>query len=131
MRDPALAALLSYATVLSFWAVNENARDLEDPFVYDPSNLPLSWHQYRFNERLLAAARAAVHGVPAGATSDASAAGRGGGGGGRGGGAGPPPGGPALIDWAATQTFGWEGVRGASRRAASAGVDVAHVGGFL
>jgi hypothetical protein len=30
------------------------ARDIEDPFLYDPNELPLPQMQYRLNERLLA-----------------------------------------------------------------------------
>jgi hypothetical protein len=33
--------------------MNEVARDLEDPFIYDPNELPLPRMQYCFNERLL------------------------------------------------------------------------------
>jgi hypothetical protein len=35
------------------------ARDVEDPFHYDPNELPLPQIQYRFNERLLAVSRTA------------------------------------------------------------------------
>jgi hypothetical protein len=32
------------------------ARDIEDPFLYDPNELPLPQMQYKLNERLLAIA---------------------------------------------------------------------------
>lgn len=33
--------------VLTYWALNEVARDLEDPYIYDPNDLPLARHQVR------------------------------------------------------------------------------------
>ena len=48
------AALLSFFAVMAYWALHEVARDLEDPFVYDPNDLPLARIQYAFNERVIA-----------------------------------------------------------------------------
>ena len=31
----------------TYWAMNEVARDLEDPFVYEPNDLPLARFQVR------------------------------------------------------------------------------------
>lgn len=34
--------------MLTYWALNEVARDLEDPFIYDPNDLPLARIQVEF-----------------------------------------------------------------------------------
>eukprot|EP01023_Acetabularia_acetabulum_P020213 TRINITY_DN20429_c0_g2_i1.p1 TRINITY_DN20429_c0_g2~~TRINITY_DN20429_c0_g2_i1.p1 ORF type:complete len:458 (+),score=86.68 TRINITY_DN20429_c0_g2_i1:226-1599(+) len=52
-----LAAVVTFIAVLTYWTLNEVARDLEDPFWYDPNDLPLSYYQYAFNERLLVISR--------------------------------------------------------------------------
>lgn len=46
--------LLDFFSVLIYWSLAEVARDLEDPFVYDPNNLPLARLQFAFNERIIA-----------------------------------------------------------------------------
>ncbi|CAD7699638.1 unnamed protein product [Ostreobium quekettii] len=48
-----LAFLLTIFAVMTYYALNEVARDLEDPYVYDPNDLPMARHQYAFNERIL------------------------------------------------------------------------------
>ncbi|KAK9805550.1 hypothetical protein WJX72_004682 [[Myrmecia] bisecta] len=52
-----LALLLDFICVQAYWALNEVARDIEDPFILDPNDLPLARLQFQFNERLIAAAR--------------------------------------------------------------------------
>ena len=37
--------IVNFLCVQSYWCLNEVARDLEDPFVYDPNDLPLSRYQ--------------------------------------------------------------------------------------
>ena len=51
----ALAAVLTFVSVQTFYMLNEVSRDIEEPFHYTPNELPLPQLQYRFNERLLAA----------------------------------------------------------------------------
>ncbi|KAL3134602.1 hypothetical protein ABBQ38_006433 [Trebouxia sp. C0009 RCD-2024] len=48
---------VNFLSVQSYWCLNEVARDLEEPFVYDPNDLPLARYQYQFNHRILAAGR--------------------------------------------------------------------------
>eukprot|EP00210_Caulerpa_lentillifera_P008030 g7667.t1 len=50
--EPALAVALDVILVVTSYALNEVARDLEDPFLYDPNDLPLATYQYDFNEKL-------------------------------------------------------------------------------
>eukprot|EP01024_Parvocaulis_polyphysoides_P014826 TRINITY_DN16220_c0_g1_i2.p1 TRINITY_DN16220_c0_g1~~TRINITY_DN16220_c0_g1_i2.p1 ORF type:complete len:459 (+),score=57.88 TRINITY_DN16220_c0_g1_i2:128-1504(+) len=57
VRSSWLAAIITFIAVLTYWTLNEVARDLEDPFWYDPNDLPLSYYQYAFNERLLVISR--------------------------------------------------------------------------
>lgn len=52
-----LSTFLLFITLLIYFALNELAKGLEDPFIYDPNDLPLTRHHYDFNERLLAIAR--------------------------------------------------------------------------
>ena len=44
-----MGIVVNFICVQSYWCLNEVARDLEDPFVYDPNDLPLSryqvWHK--------------------------------------------------------------------------------------
>lgn len=37
--------VINFLSVQSYWCLNEVARDLEDPFVYDPNDLPLARYQ--------------------------------------------------------------------------------------
>jgi len=50
-------ALLAFITTFTYWTLNEIARDLEDPFLYEPNDLPLPRVQFLFNERILAVER--------------------------------------------------------------------------
>ena len=50
-------ALLSFIATFTYWTLNEIARDLEDPFLYEPNDLPLPRIQFLFNERILAIER--------------------------------------------------------------------------
>eukprot|EP01024_Parvocaulis_polyphysoides_P005185 TRINITY_DN11299_c0_g1_i2.p1 TRINITY_DN11299_c0_g1~~TRINITY_DN11299_c0_g1_i2.p1 ORF type:complete len:218 (+),score=-1.61 TRINITY_DN11299_c0_g1_i2:84-656(+) len=52
-----LACTLTFLSVSIYWTLNEIARDLEDPFWYDPNDLPLAYYQYAFNERILVISR--------------------------------------------------------------------------
>lgn len=47
-----LAILLSGMSVITYWTLNEVARDMEDPFLYEPNELPLPRFTYDFNETL-------------------------------------------------------------------------------
>lgn len=38
---------VNFLSVQSYWCLNEVARDLEEPFVYDPNDLPLARYQAR------------------------------------------------------------------------------------
>ena len=49
-----LAPLLSFVTVLTYFAFHEVARELEDPYLHPPNELPLRAWQASFNSRLLA-----------------------------------------------------------------------------
>ena len=40
-----MGIVINFICVQSYWCLNEVARDLEDPFVYDPNDLPLSRYQ--------------------------------------------------------------------------------------
>lgn len=55
---------LTFIAVLTYWSTNEVARDLEDPFLYDPNDLPAATTQYLFNERLLQSAAGILHDKP-------------------------------------------------------------------
>eukprot|EP01025_Chloroclados_australasicus_P030869 TRINITY_DN3106_c0_g1_i1.p1 TRINITY_DN3106_c0_g1~~TRINITY_DN3106_c0_g1_i1.p1 ORF type:complete len:491 (-),score=51.58 TRINITY_DN3106_c0_g1_i1:2910-4268(-) len=52
-----LACVITFMAVATYWTLNEVARDLEDPFWYDPNDLPLAYYQYAFNERLIVISR--------------------------------------------------------------------------
>ncbi|KAK9864551.1 hypothetical protein WJX84_008203 [Apatococcus fuscideae] len=49
-----LAIIIDFFSVQAYWALNEVARDVEDPWVYEPNDLPLARLQYQLNERLVA-----------------------------------------------------------------------------
>lgn len=53
IRTTWLAVVLSVVSVVTYWALNEVARDMEDPFLYEPNELPLAKQQYDFNTALL------------------------------------------------------------------------------
>ncbi|KAK9789401.1 hypothetical protein WJX73_006004 [Symbiochloris irregularis] len=53
-----LAIILDFIIVQTYWALNEVARDLEDPYVYEPNDLPMARLQYAFNKRLMAISNA-------------------------------------------------------------------------
>ena len=40
-----IGLVINFLSVQSYWSLNEVARDLEDPFVYDPNDLPLARYQ--------------------------------------------------------------------------------------
>lgn len=52
-----LSTLMTFVAVHTYIMLNEVARDVEDPFHYDPNELPLPQIQYRLNERLLAVSK--------------------------------------------------------------------------
>ena len=49
-----LAPCLAFVTVLTYFAFHEVARELEDPFLHPPNELPVQAMQANFNSRLLA-----------------------------------------------------------------------------
>jgi hypothetical protein len=49
--------VLTFLSVSILCTLNEIARDVEDPFHYDPNQLPLPQMQYKLNERLLAVSK--------------------------------------------------------------------------
>eukprot|EP00892_Ulva_mutabilis_P004192 jgi/Ulvmu1/2144/UM129_0003.1 len=56
-RHPYVAAVVTFIAAHTHVMLNEVARDIEDPFHYDPNELPLPQMQYKLNERLLAVTR--------------------------------------------------------------------------
>ena len=42
-----LAVIIDFFSVQAYWALNEVARDVEDPWVYEPNDLPLARLQVR------------------------------------------------------------------------------------
>jgi hypothetical protein len=56
-KSAVLATAITFVSVHTMVMLNEVARDVEDPFHYDPNELPLPQIQYRMNERLLAVAK--------------------------------------------------------------------------
>ena len=55
----ALGVVVAMASCWVLWALNEVAREIEDPFTSEPNDLPLARLQYHFNEQLLAVAASA------------------------------------------------------------------------
>jgi predicted membrane chloride channel (bestrophin family) len=53
-----VSVLTTFVSVQTYIMLNEVARDMEDPFLYDPNQLPLPQLQYKLNERLIAVSRA-------------------------------------------------------------------------
>jgi len=49
---------MSYLTCTCFFVLYEACRELEDPFLYEPNELPLLRWQSQFNEMLLAVGQA-------------------------------------------------------------------------
>eukprot|EP00892_Ulva_mutabilis_P007760 jgi/Ulvmu1/5356/UM022_0150.1 len=54
VSSPIMATALTFMAVATYVTLNEVASDVEDPFHYDPNELPLPQMQYKLNERLLA-----------------------------------------------------------------------------
>jgi hypothetical protein len=48
-----LACILNYSTVVCFVGLHEVAREIENPFLHVPNNLPLTTFQAQFNEALV------------------------------------------------------------------------------
>jgi hypothetical protein len=57
INNTVVAATASAIAVCTYIMMNEVANDIEDPFHYDPNQLPLPQMQYRLNERLLAVSK--------------------------------------------------------------------------
>lgn len=57
-----LGVIIAVAATWILWALNEIAREIEDPFVTEPNDLPLARLQYEFNERVLTVAMTASAG---------------------------------------------------------------------
>ncbi|KAL4524563.1 hypothetical protein Ndes2526B_g06763 [Nannochloris sp. 'desiccata'] len=55
-NDQPFGVVMGMAVTWTLWALNEVARDIEDPFTHEPNDIPLARLQYQFNERLLAVA---------------------------------------------------------------------------
>lgn len=49
-----LGVVLDFFCVQTYWALNEVARDLEDPYVYEPNDLPLARLQVSLCSKLFA-----------------------------------------------------------------------------
>jgi len=47
-----LSCTMTFLASFTYWVLHEVARDLEDPFLYEPNELPLSRFQFLFNQRL-------------------------------------------------------------------------------
>eukprot|EP00271_Cylindrocystis_brebissonii_P016723 TRINITY_DN4106_c0_g2_i1.p1 TRINITY_DN4106_c0_g2~~TRINITY_DN4106_c0_g2_i1.p1 ORF type:complete len:340 (-),score=31.46 TRINITY_DN4106_c0_g2_i1:862-1860(-) len=50
-----LAALTTFFSVFTFYVINEVAREIEEPFRFDPNDIPVANYQHRFNARLVIA----------------------------------------------------------------------------
>lgn len=62
-----LGPALSFVTILSYFGLNEVARDMEEPFLYPPNDLPCATFQDDFNMRLMSILQAVCTGEgPAG-----------------------------------------------------------------
>ena len=48
-----LSCVMTFMASFTYWVLHEVARDMEDPFLYEPNELPLSRLQFLFNQRLL------------------------------------------------------------------------------
>ena len=48
-----LSCAMTFMASFTYWVLHEVARDMEDPFLYEPNELPLSRLQFLFNQRLL------------------------------------------------------------------------------
>lgn len=53
--DVWLTALSTFFAVMAFYLINEVAREIEEPFKFDPNELPVAHYQYKFNARLVTA----------------------------------------------------------------------------
>ena len=53
VQSLSMGIILSVVCAMTFWALQETSRELEDPFAYEPNDLPLPRLQYVFNQRLL------------------------------------------------------------------------------
>eukprot|EP00961_Rhodomonas_salina_P173066 2333516-Rhodomonas_salina.1 len=53
-ESAAMGSVLTFITCLIFIGLYESARDVEDPFVYEPNDLPLAGICHRFNECIVA-----------------------------------------------------------------------------
>eukprot|EP00803_Ostreobium_quekettii_P004807 evm.model.scf_1129.1 EVM.evm.TU.scf_1129.1 scf_1129:2455-5702(-) len=48
---------ITFMTMICYFALNELAKDMEDPFIHAPNDLPIARYHYKFNERIVAMAR--------------------------------------------------------------------------
>jgi len=53
LKQSWIGVMTSFVTILTYWSLNEVANEMEDPFGYDPNDLPLSCFQYDLNKQLL------------------------------------------------------------------------------
>mmetsp|Transcript_31456 Transcript_31456/g.57132 ORF Transcript_31456/g.57132 Transcript_31456/m.57132 type:complete len:411 (-) Transcript_31456:850-2082(-) len=54
LKQSWIGVMMSFVTILTYWSLNEVANEMEDPFGYDPNDLPLSCFQYDLNKQLIA-----------------------------------------------------------------------------
>jgi len=52
LADVVISTGLTFVAAITYWATNEVARDLEDPFVFDPNDLPTARLQVSLREML-------------------------------------------------------------------------------
>ncbi|CAD7698439.1 unnamed protein product [Ostreobium quekettii] len=57
IRNTPLAVVIAFISTWAHYALNEVSQDLEDPFIYEPNDLPMVQQQWIFNEKILALAR--------------------------------------------------------------------------
>ncbi|KAG2432141.1 hypothetical protein HXX76_009067 [Chlamydomonas incerta] len=50
-----MAVTLSFIVVLTYWSLNEVATEMEDPFGFDPNDLPLARYAFDFNNGIISA----------------------------------------------------------------------------
>ncbi|PRW56008.1 hypothetical protein C2E21_5243 [Chlorella sorokiniana] len=63
ITDKGLGIALATIVALAYWTLNEVSREMEDPYCFEPNDIPLARLQYQFNERILAAATAQLPAV--------------------------------------------------------------------
>jgi len=57
LKQSWIGVMTSFVTILTYWSLNEVANEMEDPFGYDPNDLPLTCFQYDLNPQLTTSAQ--------------------------------------------------------------------------